>query len=55
MATYKPVKSVSLHAEGGAQDRRILDAANRQAAERDEPVGALMRRLLEKVLKVRRG
>ncbi|MDD3444187.1 MAG: hypothetical protein PHS60_02150 [Zavarzinia sp.] len=55
MASYKPVKSVSLHADTSGQDRRILDAANKKAADRDEPVGALVRRLLETALKIGRG
>ncbi|MDD5367375.1 MAG: hypothetical protein PHR30_18735 [Gallionellaceae bacterium] len=47
MATYRTVKTVSIDAGDSAQDRRIIDAANRLAAKRDEPVASFLKRVLE--------
>lgn len=55
MASYRTVKSVYLSADGGPQDQRIMVAANAAAKRADEPVGALVRRLLEVALGIRRG
>lgn len=54
MATYRTVKTISINADAAEQDRRIMDAANKAAAKRDEAVGSFIRRVLEIALGVRK-